>query len=155
MKKNKQAFTLLEILLAVAALVILAGIVILAINPTKQLADTRNSQRWMDVNTVLNAVYQYSIDHNGDLPASIVASTSLPVAKTICRDVTTDANCGTVLSSLLVPQYIVGMPVDPRGATGEATNYTISTTVGNRLIVTAPNAEPSGTSPAPTIQVIR
>jgi len=155
MNKNKQAFTLLEILLAVAALVILAGIVILAINPGKQLADTRNSQRWMDTNTVLNAVYQYSIDHNGDLPPSIVASTSGAVAKVICKDVTVDANCGTVLSTYLVPQYIVGIPVDPRGATGEATNYTISTTVGNRLIVTAPNAEMSGSNPAPVIQVIR
>ncbi len=68
MNKNKNGFTLLEILLAVAALVILASIVILAINPTKQLADTRNSQRWVDVNTILNGVYQYAIDNDGALP---------------------------------------------------------------------------------------
>ena len=49
-------FTLIEILLVVAAIAILAGIVILAINPNKQLGDTRNSQRRADVNTILNAV---------------------------------------------------------------------------------------------------
>ena len=67
--KNRKGFTLLEILLVVAALAILAGIVILAINPTKQLGETRDAQRNSDVNAILNAVYQYSIDNNGFYPA--------------------------------------------------------------------------------------
>ena len=37
-KKNSRAFTLLEILLVVGIISLLAGIVILAINPNKQLA---------------------------------------------------------------------------------------------------------------------
>ena len=73
-KSTKKGFTLLEILLVVAAIAILAGIVIIAINPAKQLGDTRNSQRWVDVNTILNAAWQYGIDNNGVIPAEITAS---------------------------------------------------------------------------------
>ena len=70
-KHNNKAFTLLEILLVVAAISILAGIVIIAINPSKQLGDTRNAQRQSDVETLSNALYQYAIDNNGLLPSGI------------------------------------------------------------------------------------
>lgn len=69
--KIKKAFTLLEILLVVAAIAILATIVIIAINPQKQLAEARNSQRRSDIETILNAVYQYSIDNQGQFPDDI------------------------------------------------------------------------------------
>ncbi len=44
MIRKRSGFSLLEILLAVATLVILAGIVIITINQSKQLAGTRNSE---------------------------------------------------------------------------------------------------------------
>lgn len=73
MKKVK-AFTLLEILLVVAAIAILAGVVIVAINPGKQLAQVRNTARRSDVSTILNAIYQYSLDNDGLFPANIDAN---------------------------------------------------------------------------------
>lgn len=68
---KQKGFTLIEILLVVGAIAILAGIVILAINPTKQLADTRDAERRSDIRTILDALYQYSIDHTGDFPVTI------------------------------------------------------------------------------------
>ena len=134
---SKRGFTLLEVLLVVALIAILAGIVIIAINPGKQLGDTRNAQRKVDVNTILNAVYQYSLDNNGYLPAAITTTDTA-----ICLD--TGTCTGLVeLSGDLVPTYIVSMPVDPSltATAGDTTGYTISkdATTG-RVTITAPKA---------------
>ena len=45
MKQKPSGFTLIEILLVVALIALLAGIVIIAVNPNKQLADGRNARR--------------------------------------------------------------------------------------------------------------
>lgn len=72
--KINSGFTLLEILLVVAAIAILAGIVIIAINPGKQLGVTRNATRESDVGVIVNAIYQYSVDNNGLFPANLDAN---------------------------------------------------------------------------------
>jgi type IV pilus assembly protein PilA len=133
----KKGFTLLEILLVVAALSILAGIVILAINPTKQLADTRNAQRWVDVGTILNAVYQYTIDNKGVLPATITTT-----ATEICK--TGAASCTGFISLVTLTdsgKYVVSMPIDPSGSATNGIKYTIVKTADGRITVAAPAAE--------------
>ena len=138
---SKRGFTLLEVLLVVAALGILAGIVILAINPSKQLADTRNSQRKVDVNTILNAVYQYAID-NGNL-VSTITTTNGDICLTGTG--TASATCGTLieLSQLtILEKYLVRMPIDPQGATSTyGTGYYIKKTANGRVTVSAVAAE--------------
>lgn len=133
-------FTLIEILLVVAAIAILAGIVILAINPGKQLGDTRNAQRRADVNSILNATYQYTIDNNGTLPAAI---TTTPTA--VCK---TGGTCtGLIDLSVLTAseKYLTSMPFDPNGATTNSTDYNISKSANGRVTVAAPGAEQSAT----------
>jgi prepilin-type N-terminal cleavage/methylation domain-containing protein len=136
---RKQGFTLLEILLVVAAISILAGIVIVALNPSKQLADTRNAQRRVDVNTILNGVYQYAVD-NGALPAAIT-TTVTPICKTsaLCTgliDLSAITNNGT---------YLVSIPFDPTSSTPTSAAYTIVKNANGRVTVTAPNAESGAT----------
>ena len=55
-KNKKSGFTLLEILLVVGIIAILAGIVIVAINPAKQLATVRNTERKSDIKQINNAL---------------------------------------------------------------------------------------------------
>ena len=62
-KKNNKAFSLMELILAVAVLIILATIVIIALNPAKKLAEARNSKRAMNVRAILDATQQYFIDN--------------------------------------------------------------------------------------------
>ncbi len=138
--KKTAGFTLIEILLVVASIAILAGIVILAINPSKQLADARNAQRENDVRTILDAVYQYAIDNNGSFPGAITTS-----AQNICKDDAADCTSLADITTELTDNqtYLVSIPRDPTGSTDNATGYTILKTSDGRLTVAAPSAEQS------------
>ncbi len=145
--RKASGFTLLEILLVVAAIAILAGIVILAINPGKQLGDTRNAQRRADVNTILSAIYQYAIDNNGNLPTTIASSTCGVATNEICA---TDAASCTGLIDLAVltnsQKYLTAIPTDPSGATTtNGTGYRAMKNVNGRVTVCAVAAEQGAT----------
>lgn len=134
MKKNK-GFTLIEVLVVIGIIAILAAIVVVAINPARQFAQANNSQRWSNVNAILNAVHQYGVDNRGALPAAI---TGTPTE--ICQSSGTPAPDCTGLADLtadLVPTYLVSIPADPTIADANGTGYTIATSTGNRIKVTA------------------
>lgn len=137
----KRGFSLLEVLLVVAIIAILAGIVIFAINPTKQLGDSRNSNRRADVNTILNAVYQYALDNRGTLPTAVSTS---PLY--ICQTATTScAGLATLTELTASEKYLVSLPIDPSYASGSTstTGYRIYKSANNRVTVDAPFAEQS------------
>lgn len=139
--KNAHGFTLIEVLLVVAIISILAGIVILAINPSRQLAKSKDSQRSADVNTILNAVYQYALDNNGSLPASVTTT-----VKEICNTGVAAATCTTnnlVDLSVLTNNetYLTSIPKDPTGSNTNTAGYTIVKSANGRVTVAAPDAE--------------
>lgn len=137
--KSNKGFTLIEILLVVAAIAILAGIVILAINPNKQLGDTRNAQRRADVTTILNAAYQYSID-NGSLPAGIDTS-----SKEVCKTGGTCTGLADLSPLTSLEKYLTSIPLDPTGSSTNGTGYYIVKSANNRVTVSAPSAENGAT----------
>jgi len=133
---SRQGFTLIELLLVIGIIAILASIVIVAINPTRQLGQARDAQRRSDVNTILNAVYQYAIDHNGATPGNIPTGP----ARTICKVNAPSCNNG-VNVNVLTGSYLVSIPSDPQATTGTGTNYTIYKDSNGRITVSAPGAE--------------
>lgn len=170
---NKKGFTLIELLLVIGIIAILAAIVIVAINPTKQLGDARNAQRRSDVNTILNAFWQYAIDNSGVFQPTSVDSTALTTgagtgcmippatgtAKKVCLTTTAwgttgGSNCGSaaqqcVFTRHLSGTYLTAVPSDPLDSTSTTENlrveYTIISMPGGRLKVAAPCAELSAT----------
>lgn len=143
LQKNKisKGFTLIEILLVIGIISILASVIIVAINPARQFAQTRNTQRWSNVNTILNAVNQYMVDNNGSLPAGIPTTTSTEICKTGAASCTDLIDLSVLTNGAI---YITAMPVDPlcpTGCSAEGVGYKIFKDANGRVKITAPLAE--------------
>jgi prepilin-type N-terminal cleavage/methylation domain-containing protein len=130
--KQNKGFTLLEILLVIAAIGILAAIVLVAINPNRQIAQARNTVRQADINTIQKAVEQYLIE-NGSYPSSISVTPGY-ICNTGTEQVNGSTNCsGRADLRELVPTYIAGIPKDPQ-STGTNTGYIVAINPDNNKV---------------------
>jgi len=131
------ALTLSKKIAIIAAAVILLFAIIIFINPSKKLAEMRNSSRRTDVIAIVNAAYQYNKDNNGKLLELI---TETP--ETICNSSGVACNGSVDLSEMVAAKkYINAIPTDPKEKTPNSSGYRISKTASGRISVTAPNAE--------------
>lgn len=144
--KSKKGFTLIEILIVMAILAMLAAVVIIAINPARQFATARNTQRWAAVNSILNGVHQNMIDNQGIFDFSNCGASSMPSTATVIMK-----TGGVDLCACLVDTYMAALPVDPSTGTptGGAmdctaaydTDYTIFQDATSGRITVAATAE--------------
>ncbi|MBI3336682.1 type II secretion system protein [Candidatus Peregrinibacteria bacterium] len=127
-------FSLIELLLVIGIIAILVSIVIVAINPTKQMGSARDAERQAHLDEILTAVYQYAVDHNGDFPPELLSD-----EKEIC---VYDMSCDGVVLSSLKEKYLSEVVRDPLADRDNGgTNYFISLGDDRRVTVTAPGAE--------------
>jgi type IV pilus assembly protein PilA len=165
--KNK-GFTLIEILVVIGIIAILATIVIIAINPARQFAQSRNTQRTANVNSILNAIGQNIADNKGIFTCdenedgdTTDASDKIPAAATEMGDA--DYN----IVDCLTPTYIPALPFDPGnenvGMAADAhftannnyeTGYTIEIEDG-RVVVCAPGGAETAVAGSTAICVTR
>lgn len=150
-----KGFTLIELLIVIAIIGILAAVVIIAVNPGRQLAQANNSQRRSDANATLNSLGQFAADNAGLYPDPITGlavgtnsvigtcaagATCTAVANNgACVDIITPADLLAVRAGnqVLIPTYISAMPNDPQAATATETKYYVSRDVNNRITVGA------------------
>ena len=123
-----KGFTLIELLVVIGIIAILAAIVIIAVNPGRQFAQSRNAQRESNVQSILNAIHQSSADNDGNLPTDNAGA-----AIATCP-ATTGASS---LSTALVTTYLSAIPTDPT-AGGD---YTVCQDASGRVTIAAPGAE--------------
>lgn len=134
MKLSKhKGITLIEILLVISAIGVLATIVIIAINPLRQLAQARDTNRRAAAESLKSALFQYNIDNEAYPPGLTTSLQDVcrPGGSTDCVD----------LESYLVPLYIADIPVD-EVSVGDSSGYQVGLDAStNKLQVVAKHYE--------------
>jgi len=133
--KNK-GFTLIELLVVIVIIGIIAGAVLVAINPAQLTAKARDSKRMNDISTVRDGINLALADQeialsntNGPVvQASVTGATADPnVALTSC----TGTPCITIgwvkvevpTGKLGISKYLPALPLDPSSATLVGVDY--------------------------------
>lgn len=116
--KNKKGFTLLEIILTITAIGMLSSIVLVALNPNRQLESARSVKRKADMDIIAKAVEQYVVNNRGKYPPSLQ---SVVIGGTVGLCVTSPCVGGIDLTNDLAP-YIATIPLPDIG------QYTITKT---------------------------
>ena len=149
----KDGFTLIEVLVVMGILALLATVVLVAINPARQFAQSRNTQRTSNVTAILNAIGERAVDNKGIFEDGTGCTSALPATTTPINS----AIGGYNIYSCIVPVYIALLPMDPStGIFTSETNYDSGYTVSRdavtgRVTVSAPQTELG----VPTISISR
>jgi type IV pilus assembly protein PilA len=156
--RSSSGFTLIELLLVIGIIAVLASIVILSVNPQRQLAQARDAQRSTDITTILNAIYQYAIDNNGKFPDTLSGTTlAAGVPHPICRTELQRGDSSPTLGSCLAGNaiavslravsgaYLKAIPTDPLVPTNSGwTRYYVTKMANGRIQVMATREVPAG-----------
>jgi prepilin-type N-terminal cleavage/methylation domain-containing protein len=140
--KNKFAgFTLIELITVIGIIGILSTITIAAVNPARQFAKARDSQRETDLIGIMSSIYQYSSEHSGAVPDTDgnAATSNFPTTLTCIGTGGSCFNLGAAgdTGETLVPVYLPSMPKDPQIGTDSDTGYKIYVDANNRLVASA------------------
>lgn len=146
--KGKKGFTLIEILVVIGIIAVLAAIVIIAINPARQFAQSRDTQRVSNLDTILNSVGQRMADNKGLFRLTTDAVCTSAMDLPIPMATATISSTGINLRPCLVPTYIPELPVDPTvgtawNGTTYDTGYSIMRDNNGRIHLIATTTEPS------------
>lgn len=115
--QRKEAFTLIELLIVIVIIAVLAGIVVIAVNPGEKLAEMRDNERKTHLNTILSAVEEKTLMARGEWVCDPIPTDNFTVIGTAAGNYD--------LFSCLVPEYMSSEVYDPTDGTEEDTKYAI------------------------------
>ena len=153
MGKKQQGFTLMELLIVIAIIIVLAAAVFVALNPAKRFQDARDATRASDIGNVVSALKTSQVDDGGAYIAAVAAltadtayqiGTDAAACDAGCTAEATEAACAD-LTELETDGYLGSIPFDPStGALTKSDYYIMRNTSGT---VTVGACDPEGADP--------
>jgi type IV pilus assembly protein PilA len=134
MPRVQRGFTLIELLIVLGIMGILASVVLVAINPTRQLSAAGDAFRHSTIKELRDAQMQHLLDA-GSFAADKTIPNGAGNALPICRHTQTDAGCINV--DTLVPAYVSCLPLDGRESNPKFTGYLMYLDNGRVQIVSS------------------
>ena len=128
--------TRLELLIGFFILLFFGTIAVIGWNMNAQTPEDRNNQRQKDTERILDALYQYAVDHREQFPVMF-----LEEPQEICRTDSTD--CADLLDLSDVVMYLPTshLPIDPFATEERSTEYRAQKMPNGAIRISAPNAE--------------
>lgn len=138
----RKGLTLIEVLIAIALVTILTGLYFFIANPAQQLALSRNSERQLQLQAIMNAIRQNIADQSNEQ----FSCTSGPIPTSTQKMASSG---GYNIAPCLVPTYgLFTIPFDPATSTAHwvsvsdyDTGYTIVQNASGSVTLSAPAAE--------------
>lgn len=139
---SRRGFTLIEILVVIGIIAVLAAVVLVAINPSRQFKLARDLQRSTNLDALLNAIHQNMSEHRG----TFVCAGSVRTLPTNLTRIKSSAAVGDLgdMAQCLVPDYIASLPFDPSSpgahfasTTDYDTGYEVSVDANGRLFASS------------------
>jgi len=118
-------FTLIELLIVIAIIAVLAVSVYVALDPAKRIKDAKDARRATDIESILTAIHEYTVDNKGTIPTGLTAGmiekqlgtgTSGCIVATGGCTVAGASDCVNLTTPLA--KYLKTIPVDPDGTAG-------------------------------------
>ena len=138
----RKGLTLIEVLIAIALVTILTGLYFFVANPAQQLALSRNSERQLQLQAIMNAIRQNIADQSNERFSCVTGPIPTSTQKMA-------SSGGYNIAPCLVPTYgLFTIPFDPATSTAHwvsvsdyDSGYTIIQNASGSVTLSAPAAE--------------
>jgi len=128
--------TRLELLIGFFILLFFGTIAAIGWNMSAQTPEDRNNQRRQDTERILDALYQYAVNHREQFPVMF-----LEEPQEICRTERTDCTGLLDFSDLTIYLPDNRLAIDPFATDERSTEYRVQKMSNGAIRISAPNAE--------------